>query len=68
MATVTFADLHAIGYCNAGAREWFKAHGLDYATFIKQGLPEAVISATHDAMALKVVAQAQKREGGQHGA
>lgn len=48
-------DLHAVGYCNRGARAWFARAGLDWARFVADGLPAAELEATGDAMALRLI-------------
>lgn len=59
---VTYADMRALGYCSKGAREWFAQNGLDYRQFVRCGLDAETLLATGDAMAMKTVEQAMKRE------
>ena len=59
---VTYADMRALGYCSKGAREWFAQNSLDYRQFVRSGLDSAVLLATGDAMAIKTVEQAKRRE------
>lgn len=33
------ADAVRAGNCMTGSREWAKAHGLDFRTFMREGLP-----------------------------
>jgi hypothetical protein len=40
--------------CSRGTREFFNRLGLDWQTFIKDGLPVEVIEATGDSMAMQV--------------
>jgi len=47
------------GYCNRGARPFFKRHGLDWGEFRRVGLPEEVILKTGDAMAIRLVQHAR---------
>lgn len=49
-----------LNYCNPGARRWFKFHQLDWNEFITNGLPEEILAATGDAMALAVIEEARK--------
>jgi len=49
-------------YCNRGTRDFFSRHNLDWSEFVRNGLPEEVILATGDAMAIAVVEFA-RREG-----
>lgn len=63
---VTVQHLHSVpnfngslGFCAGGGRLWVRQHGLDWATFVRDGLPAEVLEATGDAMALRVVAHAR---------
>lgn len=62
-------DLHAVGYCNRGARAWFARHGLDWARFVADGLPAGDLEATGDAMALRLAEYARnaRRVAGEAG-
>lgn len=46
--------------CNPGARAWAKSNGLDWSTFISDGLPEELLLATGDAIAIATVDEARK--------
>ena len=59
---VIHADLRACNFCSRGARDWFKRHNLNYLEFVQKGLPESVLAATGDALAIRVIEQAKKRE------
>lgn len=48
--------------CSSGAREFFQRHGLDWAAFLKEGIPSKELAATRDAMALQVVEVARGRQ------
>lgn len=48
--------------CSRGARAFFERHGLDWNTFLSEGLPAEVIEATGDAMAQQVVEVARGRK------
>ena len=54
-------DIRAARLCFQGARPWFRRHGLDWQAFLAKGLPAEVLAATGDAMALRVIAEAEKR-------
>ncbi|SFJ20650.1 hypothetical protein [Albimonas pacifica] len=54
-------DIRAARLCFQGARPWFRRHGLDWQAFLAEGLPSEVLAATGDAMALRVIAEAEKR-------
>ena len=48
------------GFCRGGAREWFSAHGLDWADFVRNGIPAEKMAATGDALGLALVAWARE--------
>lgn len=54
-------DIRAARLCFQGARPWFRRHGLDWQAFLADGLPAGVLAATGDALALRVIAEAEKR-------
>lgn len=54
-------DIRAARLCFPGARPWFRRHGLDWQAFLAEGLPAEVLAATGDALALRVIAEAEKR-------
>ena len=54
-------DIRAARLCFQGARPWFCRHGLDWQAFLAEGLPAEVLAATGDALALRVIAEAEKR-------
>jgi hypothetical protein len=58
---LTTKDLQPMGYCARGARRWFEQHGLDWSKFVFEGLPEEVIIATGDPMAIAAVEEARRR-------
>lgn len=67
--TVTIAHLRSIpgfgkkpGFCAAGARAFFKTHGLNYQAFAREGIPASKLEATGDGLALALVAWACKCE------
>ena len=62
MTTVKFCDVRALNYCNSGVRAFCKKHHIDYAELVKNGIDAELILSTHDAMAVKAVEKAQKRE------
>jgi hypothetical protein len=47
------------GYCMRGARRWARSHGIDWARFVAEGVPAAVLRATGDALARPVIAAAE---------
>ena len=54
-------DIRAARLCFQGARPWFRRHGLDWQAFLAEGLPAEVLAATGDALALRAIAEAEKR-------
>lgn len=63
---VTVQHLHsvpnfngALGFCARGGRLWARQQGLDWAAFVREGLPAEVLEATGDPMALRLVAHAR---------
>ena len=63
---VTLAHLRRVpgfgaqpGFCAQGAREWFAYYGLDWSTFVRDGIEADVIEATGDALGLHLVAFAR---------
>ena len=61
MTRVTVQDLRASRLCFQGVRPWFARHGLDWQRFLREGLEAEVQAATGDALALRVIAEAEKR-------
>lgn len=57
---VTINHLRAAGMCARAARPWFASKGLSWSQFISEGCDAEVIRATGDALALKVVAIAER--------
>lgn len=53
--TIRPDDVRRAGYCMSGARRWFRSHGLDFRTFLKNGIPAADLLATGDAQAIRTV-------------
>lgn len=52
------------GFCRGGARDWFAAHGLDWADFVRNGIAAEKMEATGDALGLALVAWARECEAG----
>jgi len=47
--------------CSRGTRDFFKKHGLDWDTFLKEGIDEEELLGTGDEMARQVVEVANGR-------
>lgn len=60
---VTLADIRSSGlfYCAVGTRQFFRRHGLDFAVFLREGVPASALLATGDAMAERAVEAARQR-------
>ena len=50
------------GYCAAGSRQWFAAHGFSWADFVNDGIPASQLVATGDPLALALVKHAREQE------
>ena len=69
---VTVQHLHSVpnfngsvGYCARGGRLWVQQQGLDWATFVRDGLPAELLEATGDPMAMRLVAHARAQQSAQ---
>lgn len=60
--TVTIADIRRAGYCVAGVRSWFRTHNMNFADFLKNGMPADEFIARGDHLALDVVEKMLIRE------
>ena len=58
---ITMDDVRYSKMCSRGARAFFASHNLDWNEFLDKGLPESVVLATNDAMAIQVVEAAHER-------
>lgn len=59
-AIVTMRHIRQARLCAAGSREFFARYGLDWADFLRHGIPADKLEATGDAMAAGVVAAARE--------
>jgi len=50
------------GFCAGGARAFFARYGLDWSTFIKDGIDEEALLGTGDALAIALVEHARRCE------
>jgi hypothetical protein len=62
---VTVDDLRAASMCVRGAKQWFRLHKLDFASFLAIGLPASTLAALNDEMADRAIAMAKKRVDGE---
>ena len=59
-------DLRKSGVCPK-ASAWFEKQGLDWRDFVRNGISGARLVATGDAIAVRVVEEAQARKGAGNG-
>lgn len=59
---ITVTDIQQAGHCATGIRRWFNEHGLNFRSFLKDGIDAAVLLDTGDALAQRVVDLKIKRE------
>lgn len=57
------SDLSELRYCNRGSRQFFERHGLNWSSFLQQGVDLHVIEQIDDEMARKAVRKAKQRLG-----
>jgi hypothetical protein len=60
---VSMRHVRQAAMCSRGARAFFRRHGLDWDTFLREGLDADVIRATGDAMAIRVAEIAEAEHG-----
>ncbi|EGG78657.1 hypothetical protein SXCC_00638 [Gluconacetobacter sp. SXCC-1] len=60
---ISLADIRSEKLCMAGAREWFRTHGLSWNDAVQGRITLAQITATHDPLGERVVTAAKKRLG-----
>lgn len=58
---VRIEDVRAAAQCVSGARRWFQQEGLDFRSFLIEGLDAEILRATGDPLALRAIAEAEKR-------
>lgn len=63
LVTRTHLDEIQPRYCASGSRRWAARLGLDWAEFVRNGIPVEALEKTGDAMALKLAEFVR----GQHG-
>lgn len=63
MTIVTHRHCRELGYCNRGLRSWFVGAGLDWACFLKNGIPADTLRRFDNAMIDRVIAHAEEEAG-----
>lgn len=58
---VKMDDVRAAHQCSRGARTFCERHGIDWSTFLKEGIAASVLETIGDAMGLQALEQAKKR-------
>lgn len=61
---VTMKHAREVGYCARGMRVFAQRHGLDWTRFVRQGLDADELRKTDDAMAARVIEQAERDSNG----
>lgn len=59
---VTMRTVRQARMCSSGARAWFARHELDWAAFLKEGLPVEAFEATGCPLGKRVAEVARGRE------
>ena len=61
---ITIDDVRRAGYCASGARAWFRARGMNFADFLKNGMDSEDFLEQGDELAQTVVDKKIERENG----
>ncbi|WP_288959811.1 hypothetical protein [uncultured Sulfitobacter sp.] len=61
---VTINDVRKAGYCAGGARGWFRANGMDFNDFLRNGIAADDFLEQGDHLAQDVVVKKISRESG----
>jgi len=62
MTRILVRDLRTARYCLAGARFWFRRHGIAWTALLEQGVEAERLRATGDVLVAPVIAAAEARE------
>lgn len=60
---LTVEDCIRAGFCVKGQVRFCQAHGIDYRTFVREGLPFDRLSHIEDANLKRAMVQAESRQG-----
>ncbi len=52
---IYLSDIRRMRYCHAGVRRWCAARGIDWADFVKNGVPVSRIEGIDDAMCKRLI-------------
>jgi len=61
--TITIGDFRAMGYCVKGTKKFFERHNLDWKLFLANGISEAELEKTNDAMIDRLLEFMRKSNG-----
>ncbi len=64
-AKVTMRHVRQLFGCRGGAYEFSRRHGIDYRSFLRQGVDSSRLRETGDAMAIRVAELAEAEHGQQ---
>lgn len=56
-------DIKGGGYCIRGAKLWSARHGIDFAQFVREGIPAERLLATGDQLAIDLVSFSRQERG-----
>jgi len=60
---ITARDLISCGFCVRGQKSWCDSHGIDFRSFLENGVSAELLLATGDGLALKAVEMLRQRRG-----
>jgi len=62
MSNVRIEHARACGYCRKGIKKFCERHGLDWNTFLTEGIPEEELLSMDDLMATKTVEHMKEQD------
>ncbi|TXH12496.1 MAG: hypothetical protein E6R03_12810 [Hyphomicrobiaceae bacterium] len=60
---MTARDLIGCGFCARGQKSWFDLNGIDFRSFLENGVSAERLLATGDGLAIKAVEMLRQRRG-----
>jgi hypothetical protein len=64
MTVVTKEDCKAVGFCVRGQMRFFRAHGLDWTAYYRDGIPVEKLATIDDLNMTRAIEKAKTREEG----
>lgn len=58
--TVKMEHVRRLGYCSSGVRAFFERNGLDYPSFLREGISAERLAETGDGMAMSAIEEAAR--------